>query len=75
MTFGEFPGDERNLESRWFKPGVVFDRKLKPCLSIPRRSRSTCGTAGTRAMRFISRSRVLPNPSSPSWATRIAIRG
>ena len=29
MTFGEFPGDERNLESRWFKPGVVFDRKLE----------------------------------------------
>ena len=29
MTFGEFPCDERNLESRWFKPGVVFDRKLE----------------------------------------------
>lgn len=28
-TFGEFPGDERNLESRWFKPGMVFDRKLE----------------------------------------------
>ena len=29
MTLVEFPGDERNLESRWFKPGVVFDRKLE----------------------------------------------
>ena len=28
MTFGEFPGDERKLETRWLKPGVLFDRKL-----------------------------------------------
>ena len=29
MTFGEFPGDERKLETRWLKPGVLFDRKLE----------------------------------------------
>lgn len=28
MTFGEFPGDERKLETRWLKPGVIRDRKL-----------------------------------------------
>ena len=30
MTFGEFPatGGERDLSSRWFKPGVIFDRNL-----------------------------------------------
>ena len=30
MTFGEFPavGGERDLSSRWFKPGVIFDRKI-----------------------------------------------
>ncbi|MDR2051627.1 MAG: nickel-dependent hydrogenase large subunit [Deltaproteobacteria bacterium] len=28
MTFGEFPTDEKNLNSRYFKPGVVFQRKL-----------------------------------------------
>ena len=29
MTFGEFPGDECKLETRWLKPGVLFDRKLE----------------------------------------------
>jgi [NiFe] hydrogenase large subunit len=28
MTFGEFPTDEKDLNSRYFKPGVVFQRKL-----------------------------------------------
>ncbi|MCH5277200.1 MAG: nickel-dependent hydrogenase large subunit [Desulfovibrionaceae bacterium] len=28
MTFGEFPGDERNLESRWLKPGIIYNRDL-----------------------------------------------
>ena len=28
MTFGEFPGDERKLETRWLKPGILYDRKL-----------------------------------------------
>lgn len=26
MAFGEFPGDERVLESRWLKPGVFYKR-------------------------------------------------
>ena len=29
MSFGEFPGDERNLETRWMKPGVLYNRELK----------------------------------------------
>lgn len=30
MAFGEFPapGGERDLHSRWYKPGVILDRKL-----------------------------------------------
>ena len=28
LTFGEFPTDERNLESRWLKPGVFYKRDL-----------------------------------------------
>ncbi len=28
MTFGEFPGDERKLETRWLKPGVLYNRDL-----------------------------------------------
>lgn len=30
MTFGEFPvaGGERNLETRWLKPGMVFNRDI-----------------------------------------------
>ncbi len=32
MTFGEFPGDERRLETRWLKPGVILDRKIDTIL-------------------------------------------
>lgn len=30
MAFGEFPapGGERDLNSRWYKPGVIYDRKI-----------------------------------------------
>ena len=30
MAFGEFPavGGERDLNSRWYKPGVIYDRKV-----------------------------------------------
>lgn len=28
MAFGEFPGDERDLESRWLKPGIVDIKDL-----------------------------------------------
>lgn len=28
MNFGEFPGDERKLETRWLKPGIILDRNL-----------------------------------------------
>ncbi|MDR2503105.1 MAG: nickel-dependent hydrogenase large subunit, partial [Deltaproteobacteria bacterium] len=28
MSFGEFPDDEQNLDSRYFKPGIIFGRKL-----------------------------------------------
>lgn len=28
MAFGEFPTDERTLDSRWFKPGVFYERDL-----------------------------------------------
>ncbi len=28
MTFGEFPGDERKLETRWLKPGVLYNRDI-----------------------------------------------
>jgi [NiFe] hydrogenase large subunit len=28
MSFGEFPTDEKKPDSRWFKPGVIFNRKL-----------------------------------------------
>lgn len=30
MAFGEFPdpGQERNLERRWLKPGIILDRKI-----------------------------------------------
>ena len=32
MTFGEFPGDERRLETRWLKPGVILDRTIDTIL-------------------------------------------
>lgn len=32
MTFGEFPGDERKLETRWLKPGIILDRKIDTIL-------------------------------------------
>ncbi len=48
MTFGEFPGDERNLESRWFKPGVVFAPQARsPAFSIPAKNR------GARAAQLV----------------------
>ena len=30
MAFGEFPaaGGERDLNSRWYKPGIIYDRKI-----------------------------------------------
>lgn len=28
MTFGEFPGEERRLETRWLRPGVIRNRNL-----------------------------------------------
>ncbi|MDR2726905.1 MAG: nickel-dependent hydrogenase large subunit [Deltaproteobacteria bacterium] len=32
MTFGEFPDDERKLESRAFKPGIVLDQNVNRVL-------------------------------------------
>ncbi len=29
MSFGEFPGDERDLSTRWLKPGLIFNRDIK----------------------------------------------
>ena len=28
MTFGEFPEDDRDLETRWLRPGIIYDRNL-----------------------------------------------
>ena len=32
MNFGEFPGDERKLETRWFKPGIILNRDISKVL-------------------------------------------
>ena len=34
MSFGEFPGDERKLETRWLKPGVLYDRDLSSLIAF-----------------------------------------
>lgn len=34
MTFGEFPGKERDLESRWLKPGLVYDRDISRVIAF-----------------------------------------
>ena len=32
MDFGEFPGQERDLTTRWLKPGVIYNRDLSTVL-------------------------------------------
>lgn len=69
MTFGEFPGDERNHESRWLKPGVLFDRKLEVRPFDPGKIEEHVRHS------WYEGKTAKPFEGLPLWATRTAIRG